>query len=350
MNKLLTISIAAYNVEKTIKKCLDSFLPCRHLKDIEILVINDGSHDQTRNIVKNYENNFPESIYLINKENGGHGSTLNKSLELATGTFYKAVDGDDWVDAAELDKLCDWLEKTNVDLVVDDYQEIFPDCSKLISLGNNYEIGKAYQFDELFREKKNQGNLFVMSNSTIRTQCLRDVGMNIQEHCFYADTELYFYIGLAAKTVMFVDSCTYYYRKGYDGQSVSSEGVYKHIEDLIRIESNLFLLFSRISPNVESSVRRKYLFSIIDSRYTMLFNCYTMIIQASNKDRLFVEFLRNTKKKYPDMINHMHLSKINRYISMNPTKRVPQIRLFRKTFIFKVFQAIKHTIKPVIEI
>lgn len=345
MSKLLTISIAAYNVEKTIEQCLNSFLPCHHLKDIEILVINDGSHDKTEEIVKNFENRVPNSIHLINKENGGHGSTLNKSLELATGTYYKAVDGDDWVDAAELDKLCDWLEKTDADLVVDDYREVFPDCSKLISLRGNYKISRIYLFDELFKGKEHLNNLFVMSNSTIRTQRLRDVGMEIQEHCFYADTELYFYIGLATRTVMFVDSCTYQYRKGYEGQSVSARGIYKHIEDLMKIESNLISLYSRISPNIESSVRRKYLFSIIDSRFTMLFDCYTTVFKRSEKDILFVKFLQNITKSSPKLIQEMHLSCLNNYILKNPSKRISKIRYLKSTCLYNLLSSIKHIIR-----
>lgn len=124
---LLTISIAAYNVKKTIEEYLDSFLPCKHLSDLEILVINDGSTDHIAEIVSCYEKRYPWIIYLINKENGGHGSTLNKSLELASGQFYKAVDGDDWVDASELGRLCDCLEKTEADLVVDRYKEVYPE-------------------------------------------------------------------------------------------------------------------------------------------------------------------------------------------------------------------------------
>lgn len=346
MSKLLTISIAAYNVEKTIEECLDSFLPCRHLKDLEILVINDGSTDHTAEIVSCYEERYPGIIYLINKENGGHGSTLNKSLKLATGDYYRAVDGDDWVDAVEMDRLCCFLKKVDVDVVVDDYREVYPDHSELISMRRNNTVGEVYQFDELFDQSASWSNLFVMSNSTVKTQRLRDVGMKIQENCYYADTDMYFYIGLAARTIVFVDACVYQYRLGNVGQSVSSEGMYKHIEDLIKIESNLIRLYSEVISNIPSMVRRKYLFSIIDSRYTMLFNCYTIVIQKPYKDRFFAEFVWDTKRRYPDIINEMHLSRINWYISMNPTKRVPQIRFLRKTCFFKVLQAIKHLLKP----
>ena len=71
MDKILTVSIAAYNVEKTIEECLDSFLPSRYFDDLEILVINDGSNDNTANIVSKYEKKYPDTIHLINKVNGG---------------------------------------------------------------------------------------------------------------------------------------------------------------------------------------------------------------------------------------------------------------------------------------
>lgn len=344
MSKLLTISIAAYNVEKTIEECLDSFLPCRHLKDLEILVINDGSHDRTAEIVAGYEKKYPKRIHLVNKENGGHGSTLNKSLELASGKFYKAVDGDDWVDASELDRLCDCLEKTEADLVVDRYKEVYPDHTQVVDLGKGYALGKVYSFDELFSEKKCGKKIFAMHSSTIRTGRLRAVGMKIQEHCFYADTELVFYIGLSAETVLFTDTCAYQYRLGSEGQSVSPAGIYNHIEDLIKVEGNLIHLFAEHSPKIESHARKAYLFSIIDTRYSMIFWCYTFIIQCSEKDKLFVQFLGDVNQKYPALINQMHLSRIDRYVAGDPAKRVPAIRKVRKTWWFNALRQLKHLV------
>lgn len=344
MSKLLTISIAAYNVEKTIEECLNSFLPCKHFDALEILVINDGSKDRTVEIVSEYVRKYTGVIYLVNKENGGHGSTLNKSLELATGKYYRAVDGDDWIDAVELDKLCDCLKKTDVDVVVDIYREVYPDHNKVVSSQKKHKLGEKYSFDELFRDNVTDDSLLVMANSTVKTQRLRDVGMKIQENCFYADTEMYFYIGLAAETVMFVDACVYQYRLGNAGQSVSNEGIYRHVEDLIKIELNLIKLYHEIVSPDMSVARQKYLFSIIDSRYTMLFDWYTIIIQKPDKDKLFIEFLRETKNMYPEVVNKMHLSRINRYISVDPARRVPWIRHFRKTHIFRILKRIKHIV------
>lgn len=342
MSKLLTISIAAYNVEKTIGECLDSFLQSKYFDELEILVINDGSHDRTADIVLKYVKEYPQSIQLINKVNGGHGSTLNMSLKLATGEFYKAVDGDDWVNAIELDKLCDWLNETNSDLVIDDYLEVYPDHTKLISIRNNFLVKKNYKFEEIFCNKKHNRSFFVLSNSTIRTSKLRGIGMKIQENCYYADTELYFFIGLCAKTISFLDSCVYRYRLGSSGQSVSPEGIYKHIEDLIKIELNLLQLYKNNLPKIDSPVRKDYLFSIIDTRFSLLFNCYTAKISKRDKDELFVDFLNKVNVEYPKLIERCRLSYINRYILANPRTRVQQIRRFRKTHLFNFLRKLKH--------
>lgn len=347
MSKLLTISIAAYNVEKTIEECLDSFLPCRHLKDLEILVINDGSHDRTVEIVSEYEKKYPGIIKLVNKENGGHGSTINKSLSLATGKFYKVIDGDDWVDPVELDKLCDCLEITEAELVINDYMEVYPDRKRRVSLRTGYECGKVYAFDDLPVDAGHLRDMFAMHSCTIQTRRLRDVHMQITEHCFYADTEYVYFVELAARTVLFNDSCAYQYRLGQSGQSVSPEGMYKHIEDLIKIEYSLIRMYHRDSSQVKSPVRKKYLFVIVDTRYSMLFDCFIRIIQKPDKDSLFVDFLKKVKANYPDVLAQVHLSRANSYVAESPENRVPWMRHFRTTKTFKVLRAVKHIIKPV---
>lgn len=342
MSKLLSVSIAAYNVEDTIEKCLDSFLQCHNLKDIEILVINDGSTDRTVEIVSDYEKRYPQSIKLINKKNGGHGSTLNKSLELAKGKYFKAVDGDDWVDPNELDRLCDYLEKVNVDLVIDDYREIYPSYNKLISFRGSRNIGEVYKFNELFINDQFKSIYFVMPNSTVKTCRLREVGMHIQENCFYADTELYFFIGLAAEEIMFVDTVVYQYRLGESGQSVSAAGYYRHIEDLIKIELNLMKLYTKHSSTLKSNVRDRYLFSIVNTRYAAIFNCFITIIQSHDKDQLLIDFNEKVKKEYSELYQKLYLNSIiSRFVEKNIKNRLVPMRYVCNSFAFQFLRTIK---------
>ena len=98
MNKILTISIAAYNVENFIKKALDSLLGVNNAKDIEILVEDDGGTDNTANIVIEYEEKYPDIVKLIHKENGGLSDARNVGIENATGEYIQFIDSDDFVE------------------------------------------------------------------------------------------------------------------------------------------------------------------------------------------------------------------------------------------------------------
>ena len=96
--KILTISVAAYNVEEYIRQTLDSLTDERVIGNLEIFVVDDGGKDSTLDIAKEYANIYPESVFPIHKENGGYGSTVNYSLAHAHGKYFKLLDGDDWFD------------------------------------------------------------------------------------------------------------------------------------------------------------------------------------------------------------------------------------------------------------
>lgn len=120
MEKLLTVVIPTYNMEKYLRECLDSLLQAACAEETEILVIDDGSVDNSGMIADEYEKRYPEIVRTVHKKNGGHGSAINTGLELATGIFLKVVDSDDTVEPAAygayLEKL-QKLSKTDCDLV-----------------------------------------------------------------------------------------------------------------------------------------------------------------------------------------------------------------------------------------
>ena len=131
-NKTITFSIAAYNIEKTISKCLNTILDTGLLDEIEILVVNDGSSDNTSDIARRYEKKYPGVVRLINKENGGHGSTINMGITEAKGRYFKAVDGDDWVNTEDTYRYISRLKNETADIVLCDHETHFDDrvCTK----------------------------------------------------------------------------------------------------------------------------------------------------------------------------------------------------------------------------
>ena len=95
MPKTLTFIIPAYNAEKYLDKCISSLLNSAVQDDLEIIVVNDGSTDQTETIAKKYVKEYPHMCALITKDNGGHGSAINIGFQKATGKYVKVLDADD---------------------------------------------------------------------------------------------------------------------------------------------------------------------------------------------------------------------------------------------------------------
>ena len=98
MKKILSVSIASYNVEKILSQTLDSCLVPEIMDKLEVIVVNDGSKDGTAAVAEEYVKKAPETFVLINKENGGYGSTVNAGIQAATGKYFRLLDGDDWFD------------------------------------------------------------------------------------------------------------------------------------------------------------------------------------------------------------------------------------------------------------
>ncbi len=226
--------------------------------------------------------------------------------------------------------------------MVNDYREVYPEHTRRISHRRGYDSERVYSFAELCPHHDFRRQIFAMHESTVRTQRLRDVKTKIQEKCFYSDTELIFFIGLAAGTVQFHGSCVYQYRLGRAGQSVSDEGWYKHIEDLIKIELNLMRLYSDYESKLTDTTKRNYLFAILDTRYSAIFGAFLTKIQYEDKDALLADFLRETKRRYPQLADRMHLSLPNRLVAAKPEKRIVWMRRFERSGLFKALRAVKH--------
>ncbi|HAS56227.1 MAG TPA: glycosyl transferase, partial [Firmicutes bacterium] len=108
--KLISFVVPSYNASKYLDKVIPSLLVGGD--EVEIIIVNDGSKDNTLEIAKNYEKEN-SNVIVIDKENGGHGSTINEAIKVANGLYFKCVDADDWLDK---DALLSLLERIKADI------------------------------------------------------------------------------------------------------------------------------------------------------------------------------------------------------------------------------------------
>ena len=121
----LTVIVPCYNSAADMRRCLDSILAA-DAPDVEIIVVDDGSHDATGEIADEYAERHAGRVRAVHKPNGGHGSTINVGLELANGRYFKVVDSDDWVDVAAFGQLLATLRRfevsgADVDMVLSNF-------------------------------------------------------------------------------------------------------------------------------------------------------------------------------------------------------------------------------------
>ena len=242
--KILTISIAAYNVEQYIEQALDSLIDERIIDDLEIFVVDDGGTDRTLEIAKRYAERYPNSIFPIHKENGGYGSTVNYSIAHATGKYFKLLDGDDWFDKEGLYDLVTFLKNTNTDVVCTEKATITE--HRVI---NDFRIEKNKEFN--ITDISNCDFAIGMWELTFKTSILLLSGIIMPNKILYTD-QYYSTIPFSkAKTIVFINVCVYCYRMGRDGQSVSLESRRKHVQDSLTVCKGLcgFCESQKISNN-----------------------------------------------------------------------------------------------------
>lgn len=226
MNKLLTIVIPTYNMQNYLHRCLDSLLlPDKQMEQLEVMVVNDGSKDNSSIIAHEYETKHPKTFRVIDKENGNYGSCINRGLKEASGKFIKILDADDWFDTAEFSRYLDELQTIDADMILTNHQVVDDVGNLTRKYSYNIEPNKLFAFQEYTEP----GVYFAMHSISYRTEMLRSINYRQTEGISYTDTEWVFYPQHGVKTCIYLPYDVYRYVVGREGQTMDSKVLLKSV-------------------------------------------------------------------------------------------------------------------------
>lgn len=228
MEKTLTIVIPTYNMQDYLRRCLDSLIvPEEQMKQLEVLVINDGSKDNSSAIAHEYQDEYPDTFRVIDKENGNYGSCVNRGLKEATGKYIKILDADDWFDNENFIQYIEMLNHTDADLIVNDYCKVNENRNIIATIIYNLPAS-SFVFDNNTRNIFNKKN-FQMHAAAYKLKNILNLGYKQTEGISYTDQEWIYTPLLGVQIVAYFGKVLYLYLIGRVGQTMTPNILKKNI-------------------------------------------------------------------------------------------------------------------------
>ncbi len=234
MEKLITIVIPTYNMEKYLDKCLTSLIvPDEYMELLEVLVVNDGSKDNSSAIAHRYEDKYPQTFRVIDKEKGNYGSCVNRGVKEAAGKYIKILDGDDTFDNENWLKFIQKLSETDADLVLCDYTIVDED-------GHQVEYR---QFDITPNSVQVCSDVLLplteieMHAIAYRRNLLLEMDYLQTEGISYTDTEWATIPIMNVQTVYYAPLKVYHYLVGRNGQTIDPKIYIRRRHEIFRINN-----------------------------------------------------------------------------------------------------------------
>lgn len=285
-NKLLTVVVPTYNIECYIGRCIESFQSVNetYYDLFEILVINDGSEDNSISVVEELIDGSPLDFQIINKMNGGHGSTINRGIQEAQGKYFKVVDGDDWIDTFQFEKFLDYLSEIDVDMIVSDFteQHIYDGSVVRHDFRSKFEVGKVIQSLPDFR--------IPMHALTYKLSILKNNNILISENTFYVDMEYTLLPMEYVKNYVYFNLDIYQYFLGRPDQSMNINVMKQKADHHEKVTKRILDFYSKIRFNTN-------LAKIVRDSLTYLINQQCLLSMMNNNlssiNKLFVYAEKN---------------------------------------------------------
>jgi glycosyltransferase involved in cell wall biosynthesis len=284
----VSIIVPVYNVEQYLEQCLESLVN-QTLKDIEIIVVNDGSPDNSQVIIDKYCKKHPKLIKSITKENGGLGSARNRGLEVAEGRYIAFVDSDDWVDLDYYEKMYNLAEKEKSDIVFcnmidhESEKQITRNC---ISFDNPFEVSPS-ACNKLFKRSIIKSNRFFEVNK------------------WYEDLNFTGKLLLKKPKISVIDNC-YYHCNSHEGSIMKNNNSIKNLDIIYCIDD--LMEYAK-----DNNIYNKETFSYIIFNHILITSINRVASQKSKDKKMVIKkLLQYCRENIGDYKKYDYYNKVSR--------------------------------------
>ena len=211
----LSIIVPIYNVEDYLEECLESLYNIKNI-ELEIILVNDGSKDNSFKIMEKFKDMYPEKTVLINKENGGLSSARNAGMKAAVGEYISFIDSDDFIDVDEFERFFKEGQKDKLDVIVGNMRYYTPEKTgdplfRSDMIKNSGILKGVDFFWELFQKPKCFREEVV--DDIYRREFLLKNDIWFNENIVHEDSEFTPLVYLKAEKVRYIDRAFYFYRQ-----------------------------------------------------------------------------------------------------------------------------------------
>lgn len=279
----VSVIVPIYNVEKYLRKCIET-LVSQTLQDIQIILVNDGSKDNSIQIIKEFLEKYPQKIVYLEKENGGLSDARNFAIPHATGEYLAFLDADDYVELDIYEKMYELAKKENSDMVECDFYWEYPNKIKK-------DIGKIYYTKEEMLEKIR----VVAWNKLIKREVLEKSKIQFPKGYRYEDIEFTYKLIPSLDKVSFLKEPCVHYIQRQNSISNSQDERTREIFDVLEHVIDFYK---------EKGIFEKYKVQL-EYIYTRYLLCSSFLRMVKIKDKkVRIELLNKTwtnlNKKFPN--------------------------------------------------
>ena len=313
-SKLLTILVPCYNSAAYMRHCIESLIPGG--EQMDIIIVNDGSSDETGAIADEYASKYPTMIRAIHQENGGHGEGINQGIKHAQGKYFKVIDSDDWTDTYSLNRVLEFLGSNDVDLLVTNYVYEHDDVSTnhTIHFKNVFRPeGKVMTWDDTHPFRLTQ--YLTLHSSIYRTEVIRQTGLVLPRKIFYEDN-LFVYTPLPfVKKLAYINVDFYHYYIGRPDQSVNMEMTKKRCHHQIQISEEIFMKHNLDHVKMINPKLAKYMYHKVVLVMTIA-TAFARLNQTKEAEEQVLTMWKNCEAVYPKLARKVRYRSVAAFLNI----------------------------------